>query len=404
MKILILGGTVFLGRAIATQALAAGHAVTLFNRGVSQPDAFAPQDGLTQVQGDRLDADTLAPLLSEPWDAIVDTCGTTVPMIANTETLIQKQLARSPQFRYVYISTIAVYEDLGIVGITESDTLRSPPRSVEILDEASGDGQPTVITKNPATAANSGGVYGTQRANCERTLERFFKDHPANLITLRPSLLVGPGDPTDRLTYWVRSLTQPGEVLIPNAGQQFLQWVDVRDLAAWILALLGRSATEDATFYFPRVFNVGQPEKGATLGEVWRACLGLGSESATLVPMDEAFLLDSGVQPWLELPLWVPSFDKYMRGFTRMDTRKAERAGLVLRPIADTVRDVYEWDQSRSPQPLKAGLSSDRQSTLLCTWSDKGVRLDPTMAIAPMPVGPEPTQSQLDAWMIEGDD
>ena len=91
-----------------------------------------------------------------------------------------------------------------------------------------------------------------------------------------------------------------------------------------------------------------------------------------------------------------------------MDTRKAERAGLILRPIADTVRDVFEWDQSRSPDilkaGLKAGLSSDRQSTLLKTWSDKGMMLDPAVAIAPVPVGPEPTQSQLDAWMIEGDD
>ena len=417
MKILILGGTVFLGRAIASQALAGGHGVTLFNRGVSAPDAFSPQDpanrNLTLVTGDRLKPETMEALLEETWDAVVDTCGVTTEMVANTEALIQCQLERSPHFRYVYISTIAVYEDFGIPGITESDTLRSAPRAVEIVDEKSGDGTPTVITKNPATDANSGGMYGTERANCERALEGLFEGHPANLIILRPSLLVGPEDPTDRLLYWVRLLTQPGRAIVPNAGQQFLQWVDVRDLAAWILVLLDRAPTETETVYFPRVFNVGHPEKELTLGAVWRTCLGMVSDPATLVPMDEIFLLESNVKPWLELPFWVPSFEKTMRGFIRMDTRKAERAGLVLRPISETLWDVFDWDKARvetassegtEAVDLKAGLRGDRQEMLLKAWAETGKRISPERAIAPVPQEPQPTQSQLDTWLIEGDD
>ncbi|MEM9772684.1 MAG: NAD-dependent epimerase/dehydratase family protein [Cyanobacteria bacterium P01_D01_bin.73] len=414
MKILILGGTVFLGRAIANAALVNGHDVTLFNRGVSTPDPFVDQgfpnaERLTQVRGDRRDPNAVQALITdETWDAIIDTCGTTLEVIANTASLIGDQLERSPHFRYVYISTIAVYEDFGIPGITESDTLRSPPRTVEIADEAD-DGMPTVITKNPATAANSGGVYGTERADCERSLEKLFKDHPANLITLRPSLLVGPGDPTDRLTYWVRRLTQPGEAIVPNAGQQFLQWVDVRDLAAWILVLLGRDPLEEGQIYFPRVFNVGQPEKELTLGDVWRSCLALVDEPAMLVPMDELFLLESGVQPWLDVPLWVPSFDKTMRGFTRMDTRKAERYGLVLRPISDTLKDIFEWDQRRteasdSSEQLRSGIGGDRQTNLLKSWSEKGVKIEAERAIAPAPPEQKPSESELEAWLIEGDD
>ena len=126
--------------------------------------------------------------------------------------------------------------------------------------------------------------------------------------------------------------------------------------------------------------------------------------------MDELFLLESNIQPWLDVPLWVPSFDKTMRGFTRMDTRKAERYGLVLRPIADTLRDVFDWDNGRENSPetcfenLKAGLSGDRHSNLLKTWADKGISIDPGRAIAPAPPDPEPTQSQMEAWLIEGDD
>lgn len=414
VKILILGGTVFLGRAIANAALTAGHNVTLFNRGVSKPDPFIAQEfshpeRLTELQGDRHNADAVKALIADaPWDAIIDTCGTAVDMIANTAPLIGDQLARSPHFRYIYLSTIAVYEDFGIPGITESDTLRSPPFTMEVADE-SDDGTPTVITKNPATAANSGGVYGTERANCERSLEKLFKDHPANLIILRPSLLVGPGDPTDRLTYWVRRLTQPGEAIVPHAGQQFLQWVDVRDLAAWILVLLGRDPREEGPIYFPRVFNVGHPEKELTLGDVWRSCLALVDKPAMLVPMDELFLLESVVQPWLEVPLWVPSFDKTMRGFTRMDTRKAERYGLGLRPIHDTLRDIFEWDQRRakasdSPDQLRSGIGGDRQTKLLKSWSDNGVKIEAERAIPSAPPEQQPSQSELEAWLIEGDD
>ncbi|MGD1849452.1 MAG: NAD-dependent epimerase/dehydratase family protein [Cyanophyceae cyanobacterium] len=415
MKILILGGTVFLGRAIANAALTNGHHVTLFNRGLSKPDPFIAQafpssDRLIQVRGDRQDPAALKALITNtPWDAVIDTCGTTVEMVANTAPLIEDQLERSPHFRYVYMSTIAVYEDFGIPGITESDTLRSPPRTVEIADELD-DCTSTVITKNPATAANSGGVYGTERADCERALEQLFKKHPANLIILRPSLLVGPGDPTDRLTYWVRRMTQPGDAIIPNAGQQCLQWVDVRDLAAWILALLGRNPLEEGPIYFPRVFNVGHSEKMLTLGDVWRSCLALVDKPATLVPMDELFLLESGVQPWLEVPLWVPSFDKTMRGFTRMDTRKAERYGLVLRPISDTLRDVFEWDQQRAKASesqadlLKSGLAENRQINLLKSWSEQGGNIAAERAIAPTPPEQQPSQSELEAWLIEGDD
>ena len=126
--------------------------------------------------------------------------------------------------------------------------------------------------------------------------------------------------------------------------------------------------------------------------------------------MDELFLLESGVQPWLEGPLWVPSFDKTMRGFTRMDTRKAERYGLVLRPISDTLRDVFEWDQQRAKASesqadlLKSGLAENRQINLLKSWSEQGGNIAAERAIAPTPPEQQPSQSELEAWLIEGDD
>jgi 2'-hydroxyisoflavone reductase len=287
MKLLILGGTQFVGRAIGDAALERRHELTLFNRGLTNPGLFAEADHLT---GDR-DGDLTA-LEGRSFDAVIDTSGY-VP------EAVRASLDALPGAHYVFVSTISVYADFS----------RGP-------DEDS-----------PVHTGGSG--YGELKAACEREL-------PDGALIVRPGLIVGRHDPTYRFTYWVDRIGAGGDVLAPEPHDCPVQFVDVRDLAEWLV----RSAEQK----LGGVFNAVGPAEPLTLAELLETCRRVTGSDARLhwVPAD--VLEERGIENWSMLPLWIS--DPQYAGLQRVDASRARAAGLTFRPVEETVRDTLEWVRS----------------------------------------------------------
>jgi nucleoside-diphosphate-sugar epimerase len=328
MHLLIIGGTVFLGRHLVEAARERGHAVTLFNRGQHNPDLFPDVE---KLHGDR--TGDLSALRGRRWDAAIDTCGY-VPRVVRASVEL---LADAVEY-YTFISSISVYADFSKVGVDERDPVGTlADESVEVVD---------------------GETYGPLKALCERAAEQAL---PGRVLNVRPGLIVGPHDPTDRFTYWPRRIARGGAVLAPDRPEHGIQIVDARDLASWIVRMVeARQAG---------VYNATGPEYRLTLGRLFDECRAVSRADAHLVWVSERFLLDAGVQPWTEIPLWVPEEDPANAGFDAVDCTKAIAAGLRFRPLAETIRDTLAWDALR-PADLepRAGLKHEREAELLDAW------------------------------------
>ncbi len=326
MKLLILGGTIFLGRALAQQAGQEGHEVTLFNRGHSNPTLV---EGVEHIQGDRkTDLDLLS---SRSWDAVIDTCG-----YLPSDLTLSVQALRDCTPHYTFISTIAVYADA-----------TQPAHELSPLAVVLPDSDPTIVTAE---------TYGALKALCEEELRQNW---PSKALIIRPGLIVGPHDPSDRFTYWVKRLAQGGEVLAPGTPDQPVQLIDVRDLAHWILCLVEQQQTG--------IFNATGPASVLTMGEVLDACHHLSQREASLTWVTEAFLLAQAVKPWSDLPLWLPIHEGAL-GFYRTNCQKALAQGLTFRTLSETVTDTLAWAQNHTLQ--KAGISLTREAALLQAWRE----------------------------------
>lgn len=331
-KILVLGGTGFLGPHFVRAALANGHTVTLFNRGKTNPGLFAE---LEQLRGDREQGD-LAALQGRTFDAILDTSGY-VP--AHVDATAQR-FAGSAQ-HYLFVSSISVYSAFG--------------DSAGTIDESAAVG--TVADEDVAkvsTIRQSLPFYGPMKARCEAAAEAAM---PGRVANVRPGLIVGPGDPSDRFTYWPWRIDQGGEVLAPGPADGLVQFVDVRDLAAWLLHCIEQRIVG--------VYNATGFRGTVSMGDLLAACKCATEQAVELVWVDEPFLAAEKVGAWMELPLWLPS-----TGRTRLDVQRALAAGLRCRPVADTVRDTLQWAKSeRGDQPFaKTGLRPERERELLAKW------------------------------------
>ena len=328
MNLLILGGGVFLGQALLSSALENGHTVTVFNRGQSR-QWWPP--GVKWIVGDR--KEDLHLLMNGQWDAVIDTCGYRPQDV---------ELSCAALFdsceRYVYISSVSAYASFAKPPIRETDRLAS------IVGHAT----------DKVTGVN----YGPLKAECERTVARVFG---ARSILIRPGLIVGPNDPTGRFSYWPWRIAAGGRVLAPGTPERPIQFIDARDLAAWILQLVAVRASG--------AFNATGPNDGATFGELLDTCRWICGEEVEVEWADDKFLEREGVQPWTELPLWIPSHDASMRGFHLVDTKRAKGSRLSTRPLAVTLNDILEAGIPVASDKRRAGkLTRQRERDLLAVW------------------------------------
>ena len=317
MRLLLLGGPRFLGRAIADTALEAGHELTFFNRGQTNPELYPEVE---KLHGDR--AGELDILAGREWDAVIDTSGYLPDVVRSSA----EALARSD--RYCFVSSISVYADFSVPVDEDSPVapLAELP-SEEVTNES----------------------YGPLKALCEEAVRETFGERA---LIVRPGLIVGPHDPTGRFTYWPHRLARGGEVLAPAPPERHTQVVDVRDLAVWIVELCERRVNG--------TFNATHP--GLTWLELLETCRAIAGVDSTITWVPDEFLVEHEVGEWMELPLWIA--DPAMAGADQVDVRRALGEGLRFRALTDTVRGALEAASTTAA----AGLTPAREAELLAAW------------------------------------
>ncbi len=333
LNILILGGTGFLGPHTVRAALARGHTVTLFNRGKTN-DGLFPE--LETLYGDR--NGNLEALKGRDWDAVIDTSAYYPRVVRDSAGLLKGHIRQ-----YVLISTVSVYGIFPTPGMDETapvDTIED-----ETVEQVTGE------------------TYGPLKALCEKAAEETL---PGMVTNIRPGLIVGPGDPTDRFTYWPVRVSKGGEVLAPGDGSTEVQQIDVRDLANFIVHTIERNITG--------VFNADSPLGQRTMKDLLTTCKTVSGSDATFVWADAEFLEEQGVRPWQDMTCWSPQEGDYA-AFGRISNAKAMANGLKCRPLSDTVRATLDWwetlpEERRSR--LRAGLTPEREEAALLAWHERG--------------------------------
>jgi 2'-hydroxyisoflavone reductase len=323
MKILIIGGTRFLGRHLVNSARARGHEVTLFNRGKTNPDLFRK---VKTIKGDR---EKDLNQLEGTWDAVIDTCGY-VPRIVK----LSANMLKLKTEKYVFISSISVYKSFAKIGINESDEVAT--LEDESVEEITGE------------------TYGALKALCEKTVQEILG---INSLIIRPGLIVGPHDPTDRFTYWVKRVAQGGEILAPEKPEAVTQIIDVRDLADFILTLIESDVSG--------VFNATGPTTPLSFGLLLDTCKLISGSDAKFKWASLDFINQNNIAPWSDLPAWIPDTVEDA-GFSRVDISKAVNAGLKFSALENTIRDTLTWvNELPKDYEMKAGLKPEREKELL---------------------------------------
>jgi 2'-hydroxyisoflavone reductase len=323
MKILIIGGTRFLGRHLVNSARARRHDVTLFNRGQTNPNLFG------QVEKIRGDREKDLNQLSDRWDAVIDTCGY-FPRIVRMSAEALKDKVQN----YVFISSISVYSAFSKIGIIESDPVGKIED--ESLEEITGES------------------YGPLKALCENAAQDVFG---MDSLIIRPGLIVGPRDPTDRFTYWPVRVARGGAILAPEKPEIPIQLIDARDLSDFIIELIQQNVSG--------TFNATGPDHELTLGALLDTCKLVSASDAKFKWASVEFLEKNKVAPWSDMPVWVPDTAEDA-GFSRVNISKAVNAGLKFLPLEDTIRDTIKWASERpADYEWKAGLTSQREKELL---------------------------------------
>ncbi|HTD33688.1 MAG TPA: NAD-dependent epimerase/dehydratase family protein [Candidatus Elarobacter sp.] len=326
MRVLVLGGTVFLGRHVVETLLVRGHEVTLFHRGRRGRELFPHVE---RVLGDRAtDLDRLP--AGTTWDAVLDTSGFLPGRVAASAGALRDRARR-----YVFVSSVSVY-DVALSAVDESSPTPELPDGVsrEEFDIEQ---------------------YGPLKLLCEREALAAFG--PDRTLLVRPGLIVGPYDASDRFTYWPLRFARGGDVAVPDDFDAPVQWIDVRDLAEFIADAIERGTIG--------AVNAVGPREPATLRELLEACAAASGVPSRMVPIDLAALKEQNVEGWSDLPVWVPSGDGF-DGISRVSTAHAVALGMRYRPLAQTVADTLRWAQTeRGDAPLKAGLTPEREAELL---------------------------------------
>jgi len=339
MRILFLGGTKFLGRHAVDAALARGHAVTVFTRGRT-PNHRG--DSVAALIGDRdpLVRPGLDALRGGEWDAVIDTSGYVPRVVRASATMLKDRAAH-----YLFVSSISVYADGGGAGRDES-------AATARLDDPSTE----EVMKH----------YGALKATCEDEVRAVYGEAA---IIVRPGLIVGPHDSTDRFGYWVARFRHPGllgdrpaTAIVPAPSNAPVQFIDARDLAAWMIDLIETSAGDAKA---GGTYNACSPA-GHWTWESLVDALRAGAAAPPAAWVDEAILLEQKVEPWTGLPLWIPTTFADEAGFMEFDCRRAAAAGLRVRPLAETLDATAQWLAARDNSgSWKAVLTAEREREIL---------------------------------------
>ncbi len=341
LHILILGGTGFTGPYQVKYALARGHKVTVFNRGKTHPGELPPE--VEQLTGDRngqLDA-----LKGRKWDVVIDNPTMLPKWVHDAAEILKGNVGR-----YVFISTISVYGDVAKPGMDETAPL------------AKYEGKDAMKETRDTVVASKFALYGPLKALSEAEAEKWF---PGKTLVIRPGLIVGPGDETDRFTYWPVRIDRGGEVLAPGNPDDPVQFIDARDLAEWTIRMVEQGETG--------IYNATGPATPLGVGGMLEGIRSaLGSEAKfTFVPAD--FLEKEKVAPWSDMPVWVPPSGED-GGLGAVSIKKALAKGLTFRPLAVTARDTVAWFKSQPKErqeKLKAGITPEREAEVLAAWHKK---------------------------------
>ncbi|MDX6557505.1 MAG: hypothetical protein QOF72_554 [Blastocatellia bacterium] len=338
LRILILGGTGFTGPQQVRYALDRGHKVTVFNRGKTHPGEL-PQEA-EQLIGDRngqLDA-----LKGRTWDVVIDN-PTSIPVWVRDAA----QVLKGNVDRYVFISTISVYSDNSKPGMDETGPLA----------KYTG---PDAMKETQATLkASNYGLYGPLKALSEAEVEKWF---PGKALIIRPGLIVGPGDESDRFTYWPVRVARGGEVLAPGNSTDPVQFIDARDLAEWTIRMVEQGTTG--------IFNATGPKSTLTMGQMLDGIKKVTKTDAPFTWVDADFLAAQKVSPWSDMPVWVPPKGDEA-GFSRISVKRAVDKGLTFRSVPDTTRATLDWFRKQSAErqaKLRAGIKPEREKEVLAAW------------------------------------
>ena len=336
LKILILGGTGFIGPWEVRAAQARGHEVTLFNRGKSRPDLFPD---LERLVGDRdpVKGEGLRALAGRKWDVVIDNSGYYPRMVASSARLLAESVRQ-----YIVVSSISAYAD----------------NSVENSDESAK----VATMENPAleTMGPNYEYYGPLKALCEQAAEAAM---PGRVAVVRPGYIIGPGDSSHRFTYWPLRVRTGGDMAVPGAPTDPVQVIDARDLAEWIVHLAEENITG--------VFNACGPDRRLTMSDVLKACISATAAQPTVHQIDNLEFLRA--HPKAQFPIWAP-YEGDTLGFHTCSNRRAIAAGLKFRPLEDTIKATLVWfDQlpEEAREKVLSRIGSDAEQGLISCWTEQ---------------------------------
>ena len=330
LRILILGGTGFIGPHQVRYAVDRGHKVSVFNRGKTNPNSVPA--GVERLEGDRngqLDA-----LKGKEWDAVIDNPSTLPRWVRDAATLLKDSASQ-----YMMISTISVYADNSKPNMDESDA--------------------TAVLTDPTVETVTGETYGGLKALAEKEAE---KACPGRATIVRPGLIVGPGDNTDRFTYWPVRIARGGEVLAPGTPNDPVQFIDARDLAEFTIRLVEQKVYG--------TFNATGPAHPLTMAEMLYGIKAVTTAGAQFTWVPASFLEGQKVGAWSDMPVWLPPIGE-TAGFGSRSIRKALNAGLTFRSLADTAKATLEYHDARDAErksKLRAGIQPEREAEVLAAW------------------------------------
>jgi 2'-hydroxyisoflavone reductase len=335
LNLLILGGTGFLGPAIVRAALARGHNISLFHRGKTRPDLFPELEHILGNRDPKIEPG-LEPLKGREFDAVLDTSSYYPRMAAASSELLKDACGQ-----YVLISSVSVYPDLSKKGLTEEDEVGT--------------------IEDPTTEVMSNTSYGPLKVLCENAAEKAM---PGRVTNLRPGLIVGSEDPTDRFSYWPLRVRAGGEVLVPGEITDPVQWIDARDLGEFAIHCIEQKIVGR--------YNCCGPTNPADMAELVYGCKAVSGGDAEFTWVPASFCAEQGLAPWGHLPVWAPG-EGEVAGINTVNCSKAIAAGMRSRPLADTVRDLYAWwdgqpDERRAR--VRAGMPREQETKSLAAWHE----------------------------------